>query len=295
VGNSFNGGTIDKPPVERDMDMAEAGQGSGAAGQRLGKPTRVSFMAASDQWERNKNGKRLRKEISAPVSAPGDWRSQMEGTVGPQVRKVTHLYQTIRRMARMLEAHTTCEEAQWLAMKEWLQDGETKWTERHKDDVVWGTGIGDMTAEVLAKATVPNAALAQGERKEGRDETARQDRGGLEASQQARATQDEEPEERQRQQQTKPKPKTELQLTLLPEPRQEPKPKLKPTPIPARRWETVQPQRQSQTSPAGPCPAPTTGLSKAERRLVSRRDECVPPPNKMDQGIVSAINRAHFH
>jgi hypothetical protein len=57
------------------MDVAEAREGSGAAGQRAGKMTRVSFVAASEQWERNKNGKRLRNETSEPVSAPGDWRS----------------------------------------------------------------------------------------------------------------------------------------------------------------------------------------------------------------------------
>jgi hypothetical protein len=33
----------------------------------------------------------------------------------------------------------------------------------------------------------------------------------------------------------------------------------------------------------------------AERRLILRRDESVPPPNKMDQEIASAINRALFH
>jgi hypothetical protein len=32
----------------------------------------------------------------------------------------------------------------------------------------------------------------------------------------------------------------------------------------------------------------------AERRLILRRDERVPPPNKMDQNIVSAINRVLF-
>jgi hypothetical protein len=33
----------------------------------------------------------------------------------------------------------------------------------------------------------------------------------------------------------------------------------------------------------------------AERRLILRRDEGVPPPNKMDQEIASAINRVLFH
>jgi len=95
-----------------------------------------------------------------------------------------------------------------------------------------------MTGEVLAKAGLRKAAPAQEVRHNGRDATTRQDRGGLEASQHAGATQDGEPENRQLlPQQHKPKPK--LQLTLQPEPRHEPKPKPKQTPIPARRRETV--------------------------------------------------------
>jgi len=41
--------------------------------------------------------------------------------------------------------------------------------------------------------------------------------------------------------------------------------------------------------------AQTAGSSMAERRLILRRDESVPLSNKMDQEIVSAINRALFH
>jgi hypothetical protein len=55
------------------------------------------------------------------------------------------------------------------------------------------------------------------------------------------------------------------------------------------------PSLQSQKAPASPGPAPTTGSSMAERHLILRRDESVPPPNKMDQEIVSAIKRALFH
>jgi len=38
-----------------------------------------------------------------------------------------------------------------------------------------------------------------------------------------------------------------------------------------------------------------TASSMADRRLILRRDESVPLPNKMDQEIESAINRALFH
>jgi len=150
-----------------------------------------------------------------------------------------------------------------------------------------------MTAEVLAKAEVPEAAPAEEARKKWRDEPARQGVGGLEASPYAGATQDGEPEKCQLQQQPKPKPK--LQLTLQPELWHECKPKPKATPIPARRWETVQPWTQSQKSPASPGPARMTGFSMAERRLILTRDESMPPPNRMDQEIASAINRSLFH
>jgi len=56
-GHSFIGGMIEKHSVESDRDMAEAGDASGMAGHRLGKTTCVSFMAASEQCEHNKNGK----------------------------------------------------------------------------------------------------------------------------------------------------------------------------------------------------------------------------------------------
>jgi len=56
-GNSLFGGTIGKPPVERDMDMAEDTEASSAEVQRSGKIMRVSFAAATKQWEPNNNGK----------------------------------------------------------------------------------------------------------------------------------------------------------------------------------------------------------------------------------------------
>jgi hypothetical protein len=39
------------------MEMAETGEASGVAGQGAGKTTDMSFMAASEQWVRNKNRK----------------------------------------------------------------------------------------------------------------------------------------------------------------------------------------------------------------------------------------------
>jgi len=58
-----------------DMSMAEAGEASSMACKVSGKTTCVHFMAPSQQWERNKNGKRLRSEIQESSSAPGDWKT----------------------------------------------------------------------------------------------------------------------------------------------------------------------------------------------------------------------------
>jgi hypothetical protein len=46
-------------------------------------------------------------------------------------------------------------------MTECLKDRETKWDERHVDNVLWRMGIMDMTMEVLAKANVREEAPPQ--------------------------------------------------------------------------------------------------------------------------------------
>jgi len=58
-------------------------------------------------------------------------------------------------------------------MEELQEKREMKWHKHHKDNVLWGTGIANVTAEVLAKARVCEATLTQGARQERRDETAR--------------------------------------------------------------------------------------------------------------------------
>jgi hypothetical protein len=62
----------------------------------------------------------------------------MERTGRQQAREVTQLHHTIDRMARILEPHAAREEVQWRDMKVWLENRETKWDERHRDDVLWG-------------------------------------------------------------------------------------------------------------------------------------------------------------
>jgi hypothetical protein len=113
-GGSPIGGTIGKSPIERDMNMAEAGEASGMTGDVSGETTRVTFTAANEQWDRNKNGKRLRSDILESSSAPGDWRSRMERTMRQQACEVAQLHQTVVKMARMLEAHAVWRENPFL-------------------------------------------------------------------------------------------------------------------------------------------------------------------------------------
>jgi hypothetical protein len=111
-GNSLIGGTIEKPPVQRDMGMAKAGEASSTTAQRSGKRTHVSFTHASEQWECNQNGKRLWNKTSEPVSALGTWVSGLERTARQQAHEATQLHQTIDQMARMLEAYMVRDDVQ---------------------------------------------------------------------------------------------------------------------------------------------------------------------------------------
>ena len=95
-------------------------------------------------------------------------------------------------------------------MKQWLEDRETKWNDRHRDNLLWGTGTADMTAQVMATARVSKAAPPPETRKKERDETVKQDGEGLVASQHAGAVQDGQLEEPELQQQQKPKPRLQL-------------------------------------------------------------------------------------
>jgi len=64
--NRSLGGMIQNHHVERDMDMAEAEEASCAAGQRTRRTTRVSFMVASEQWERHTEWKKTEeRELGA--------------------------------------------------------------------------------------------------------------------------------------------------------------------------------------------------------------------------------------
>ena len=62
----------------------------------------------------------------------------------------------------------------------------------------------------------------------------------------------------------------------------------------AKRWEIVQPRTQSQRAPTGQGHTMKSVSSMAVRCLMRRRDEGEPLPDKTDQEIASAINRALF-
>jgi len=99
--------------------------------------------------------------------------------------EVTPPHRTIATMAGVLEAHVAREEAQLCGRQDWLGDRETKWSDRQRDDILWGAGITDMTVKVLAKLRIGGAALTQDERIDDRNQTGRQDGQGLGASQHA--------------------------------------------------------------------------------------------------------------
>jgi len=270
------------------LDTEEAADGRSDAPMDLAieMATEVTSIATetagailSEQMERNGNRK-WRRKSDAPV-APSDWRSRMERTIRQQAQDAMQLHRTVGRLANLLEAWAAREEAQWLGMMTWMQsEREQKWDARHEDEKLWGVGITNMIAKVM-KGVAPGQEV----REKDTEMTARMDGGGLEASQHADTTQEERPEQRQQPQQ---QPQPKLQLKLQPKPQ----PALKPKSAPkaATRWETVPPRAQRQIAGT----AQTSGSSMADRRPVSRRDECIPRPNEMDEEISSAVNRPLF-
>jgi hypothetical protein len=106
--------------------------------------------------ERNENGKwRRRCEVPAAAWALGDWRSRMKRAAQQQARELAQLHRTVAKMANMLETHTALQEAQWRGIKSWLEEKEKTRDAYHQDDLLWGEGITDMVARVVA-AIEPN-------------------------------------------------------------------------------------------------------------------------------------------
>jgi len=249
-------------------------------------PAETTGKTRVEPLERNEIGKwRRRSEAVATTVAPSDWKSRMERTRRQQAEELAQLHRAVGHLTNLLPAQAACEKAQWRGMMTWMQEREQKWDSRHKDDNQCEAGLTNMIATVV-KGVVPGKEARGKER----ENTARMDGCGLEASQHADASQEGGPEKHQQLLQPL---KPRLQLKLQPKPQHAPKPKSVPTPT--RRWEIVPPQAQSQRAPVCPGPSPTAGASMAERRLILWREEGVPPPNKIDQDIASAINRALFH
>jgi ABC-type cobalamin/Fe3+-siderophores transport system ATPase subunit len=85
----------------------------------------------------------------------------MERRVRQQAREVTQLHETIVRKARIIEACAAQEEALWRNMKDCWEDRETKWDDRHVDNILWKAGITDLTVKVLATVKGGEAATTQ--------------------------------------------------------------------------------------------------------------------------------------
>ena len=224
----------------------------------------------------------------------------MERAAQQQAREIAQLHQSVTKMANMLETHTALQEAQWRGMKSWLEEKEKTRDAYPQDDLLWGEGITDMVARVVAAT-----------------ERDQKEEIGLEAPIHPDLTQTggpEKPDEGQqlqpgRQLKSVPMPKPNPNPTPKPRPKPAPAPRPAPTPTPrtasapkratsasptpTRRWETVPPRKQ--TTLGNPALAPMTGLSMADRRLLLMGDESVPLPHTMDQEIASAINRVLFH
>jgi len=60
----------------------------------------------------------------------------MEQTMRPQAREVAKLHQTIKRMARILQAPAWHDEMNWHGMTEWLEECARKWDAHYQDKVV---------------------------------------------------------------------------------------------------------------------------------------------------------------
>jgi hypothetical protein len=134
------------------------------------------------------------------------------------IRELAQLHRTVAKMVNMLEMHTVLQEAQWRGMKLWLEETEKTRDACHQDDLVWGDGIPEMVARVVAAT----------ERDQKEERKADTEGVGPEASIHADLTQTggpEEPEERQQLQ-----PGRQLKSVPMPKPIPDTTPKPKPAP-----------------------------------------------------------------
>jgi len=108
-------------------------------------------MTHSSGKERKENGmRRWRREVPATAWAHADLTSCMEQVAQQQARELEQLHRTVATMATMLQTHTALQEARWRVMKSWLEEKETTREAYHQDYPLWGEGITDMVARVVA-------------------------------------------------------------------------------------------------------------------------------------------------
>jgi len=172
-------------------------------------------------------------------------------------------------------------------MKRWLEENEEKRDTYHTNDVRLGKGITVKVARVVA-------ATERNQRERWKADT---EGVGLEAVIHAGLTHRDGPKKPEERQQLQPKTPLKSIPTPKPNPNQNLTPAAAPiltvtlrpratstlneamtsAPTTTRQLETVRPRNQQKL--ASPDPAPTTGLSMAERRLILRRDDSVPVAN----------------
>jgi len=100
--------------------------------------------------QRIKHARRRMSKVPATVRALADWGINMERAAQQQSRKQTQVHRTIAMIGNTLETQSALQEAQWRAIKIWLEEIEAKWDAYHQDDVLWGIGITDMVTELVA-------------------------------------------------------------------------------------------------------------------------------------------------
>jgi len=107
--------------------------------------------ATPEPMERHENRERRgRSEVPAIAWALGDWKSHMQHVGQQQACELAQLYRTIAKMADMLEMHSVLQETQWRGMKTWFEEKEEMQDAYYRDDVLWGMGIMDMVARLVA-------------------------------------------------------------------------------------------------------------------------------------------------
>jgi len=200
-----------------DLDTGEAADSSSNAPVHVAMEITTAATLTHEEtpgatmfkpMERNENGKQ--KTRSKAPATPSDWRSRMKRTMQPQAQELTQLHQPVGHLTNLVQAQAAREEVQWLGIRTSMEEREQKRDTRHKDDKVWGVGITNMMVKIM-KAVAPGEEA----RKQERDETARLDGGGLEASQHADTPQEGGPENGQQLQQ---QPKPRLPLKVQPKP-----------------------------------------------------------------------------